>query len=764
MILDCILSRMVHRDKSGNKISKVDINEILTKSVSNLSINQKLNFGFGIIVGISFLIIGRNFISSVLATRNIHQTQELRIPATLTSSQAQEELLKMSSHVRGYLVTGESRFRDDFYQSRQEFENELFQLAKLLQQDTSPNTYDDLQQLRTVYQEWIILPEQLFALRDDVIGNQPALKKFSEDGEELILSLQSQTTALIKLQSHRSPSAMNVTLLKEMADFQTSLALLVSSLRAYLLTQDVAFQFEYADHVLDNQATWEILINSQANLSESQWEIIKNIEQQHSAFMALPDQLFEIVESDRYRSDLLLFRTQSEPLVTQMLSLLDEMVTYQHDLLAAELAKGRNELAIAQWHMILGGFGVLGIAMVMTALLRRKISAPIGRLTFAASRIIDGNFDAKAIVESGDEILESGDEIGLLARTFNRMTQTLRQSHQDLEAYNQNLQQHSQELEQKNYQLGHTLEELKDTQLQLIQTEKMSSLGQMVAGVAHELNNPVCFIEGNLVPVESYANNLIELIQLYQKHYPEADQEILNKINEIDVEFLIKDLPKILISMQIGTERISQIVLSLRNFSRLDEAEMKLADINEGIDNTVMILRNRLKEQPYRPEIEIIRDYRSDDLVECYPGQLNQVFMNILNNAIDAIDELFPEEKEFPVEFYDWQPNILIRTEQASQFFIVTIIDNGPGIPESVQCRLFDPFFTTKPVGKGTGLGLSISHQIVVEKHGGELSCHSRIDEGTTFEIRIPLIHGESTLPSRNQESYKPTKILHLIH
>jgi len=299
----------------------------------------------------------------------------------------------------------------------------------------------------------------------------------------------------------------------------------------------------------------------------------------------------------------------------------------------------------------------------------------------------------------------------------------------------QKVQERTQELNEKNERLEQTLRELKLTQAQLIQTEKMSSLGQMVAGVAHEINNPVSFIYGNLNPASEYVRDLLKLIELYQEHYPEPADEILEEIETIELEFLSEDLQKLLDSMKVGAERIRDIVLSLRNFSRLDEAQMKSVDIHQGIDSTVMLLQPRLRKEGGRLGIEVIKNYSTLPLITCYASQLNQVFMNILTNAIDAllVARDCPENSQT-------QPTITISTEVTDRkSAIIRIADNGPGMRNEVLHKIFDPFFTTKPVGSGTGLGLSISHSIVVSSHGGKLTCVSAPGEGSEFIIEIPI-------------------------
>lgn len=278
-------------------------------------------------------------------------------------------------------------------------------------------------------------------------------------------------------------------------------------------------------------------------------------------------------------------------------------------------------------------------------------------------------------------------------------------------------------------QLQQALSDLKKAQSELIQVEKMSSLGQMVAGVAHEINNPVNFISGNIKHTSNYIKDVFDLLHLYQRHFPDPGSAISEKIEEIDLDFLMQDLPKALSSMEVGAVRISEIVLALRNFSRLDEAEMKPVDIHSGIDSTLLILQARLQAKPGRPSIEIIKEYGNLPLVECYAGQLNQVFMNILNNAIDTL------EKQDSPRIITISTSVL----QNSSGVLIKIADNGPGMTSEVNKRLFDPFFTTKTVGAGTGLGLSISYQIVVDKHGGKLKCNSAPGQGAEFLIEIPV-------------------------
>ncbi len=304
------------------------------------------------------------------------------------------------------------------------------------------------------------------------------------------------------------------------------------------------------------------------------------------------------------------------------------------------------------------------------------------------------------------------------------------------------------QLREKATQLENTLHELKETQTHLIQTEKMTSLGLLVAGIAHEINNPVSFIYGNIPHATQYAQDLLHLIKLYRQYYPHPVPEIQAETEAIDLDFLCQDMPKVMESMQMGAERIRQIVLSLRSFCRLDQAVRESVDLHQGIDNTLLLLRHRLKAKPGHPEIQVIKEYGDLPLVECHAGQVNQVFMNILTNAIDALEEVWNKKLESRGEEESYRislpkhlsPTIWIRTQITQENkVIIQISDNGSGMPSQVQQQIFDPFFTTKPVGQGTGLGLSISYQIIVEKHGGQLKCVSTPGVGTEFAIELPV-------------------------
>ena len=323
------------------------------------------------------------------------------------------------------------------------------------------------------------------------------------------------------------------------------------------------------------------------------------------------------------------------------------------------------------------------------------------------------------------------------------------------------IQRKSDEIQLRQYadRLEVTLQELKRTQSQVIQSEKMSSIGQLVAGIAHEINNPANFIHGNIRPAQDYQTELFQLLDLYEQEYPKPNPAIIRQRNAIDLAFLRQDFPQLLESMRNGSDRIRDIVKSLRNFSRLDEAAVKEVNLHEGLDSTLMILNSRLKSHSEIQEvreigevrrsktmqaIQVVKHYEALPLIQCYAGQVNQIFMNVLVNAVDAFEEA--GLRDYPATRHPHTPTItIITTVIAIDWIRVTIADNGPGIPSAHQSQIFNPFFTTKPVGKGTGLGLSISYQIATEIHGGRFYCESELGEGTRFVLELPVVCTGST-------------------
>jgi two-component system NtrC family sensor kinase len=376
-----------------------------------------------------------------------------------------------------------------------------------------------------------------------------------------------------------------------------------------------------------------------------------------------------------------------------------------------------NAQGLEKFIIVFSALVSVAIAGIIAWRTTTAIAQPLVALTEVAQTVAqNSDFSLRVPVTTQDET-------GILAKSFNWLIESVAERTQQLECSVQTAEAQACELQK-------TLSSLQEMQLQLIQTEKMSSLGQLVAGIAHEINNPINFIHGNLDHASEYATVLLNLLELYQKEgisTPEIDAIA----TEYDLSYIQEDFPQLLASMQAGTKRIREIIVSLRTFSRLDEAELKTVDLHSGLESALLILQSRLKATDKRPKIQVITEYGNLPQVECYAGQLNQVFMNLLSNAIDALEDCAETRDNLTI----W-----IRTEYTRHHrILIKIKDNGCGMDKKTQARLFDPFFTTKPIGKGTGLGLSISYRIITEKHNGQLHHISQVGKGTTFVISLPV-------------------------
>ncbi len=644
----------------------------------DLKISHKLNIGFGVLVGLTFLVGVRNYLSSYEATRNIKRTQNIRVPTVITSAQAEANLLRMSSHVRGYLATGESDFRDRYQQARQEFETELVEMKKLLQVHSSPENQQHWQELQIQYQEWKLLPDKLFALRDNYYINQPALQLLKDEGETRISIILAEITAMSDHQGERAPSAMNTLLLKDIANFQSSFALLVSSLRGYLLTQESSFRFEYAANFQANQQAWEKLQNHQNFFTVHQNNSFNKIKHNYQIFLELPHEMFAIVEGKKHRQDLFLFRTQAQPLAENMLVLLQEIVANQQQSLTAELEGGTNSLVMAQWHNFLGVFLALSLAIIMTLLLREKIAGPITRLTKATNQIMEGNFDTKAIVESRDEI-------GVLATTFNQMTHYLKQSRQDLENY-------SHVLEERTFALA----EAKETAEIANQTKS-----NFLANISHELRTPL--------------NVILGFTQvMYRDHTLTAKQKETLRIINHSGEHLLLLINDVLEVTKIESGKTD---LNNNNF-----------DLYYLLDSLTEMLKFKAEDKGLK--LFFIQDENLPRYIRTDESKLRQILINLLSNAIKFTDQ----------GMVKLQVKILDRNSKATNL-LFEVIDTGMGIAATEIKSLFEPFVQTESGIKsqqGTGLGLAISRKFA-QLMGGNITVTSELGQGCTFCVTLPV-------------------------
>ncbi len=652
--------------------------QIITK-FKNLKIAHTLSIAFGVLVSLTFMVVGVNYIGSTLAIKTIKRTQKLRVPTAITSAQAEVSLLLMFANVRGYLATGEPDLRDRYHEARHEFEQGLETMITLSVNGSSSPNRQRLQKLRSKYEEWKVLPDKLFVLRDNYLLNQPALKLLKDEAEVPLSIILREIAATIEKQTERPPTSTNILLFKDLTDFQSSFALLVSSLRGYLLTQEPSFRFEYSAQVQVNKKAWQKLEQQKALFSESQQQHLANIATNNRTFFALFSQMLAIVEGERRREDLYLLNQEVEPLIAEMLVLLDEIVTSQQGALGSELARGRYNLILAQRQTLLAGIIALLMAIAMGLWLYHKIAAPILRLTEVTDKISHGNFEAEAIVESDDEI-------GFLANTFNQMIEYLRKFHADLAEYSHALEEHSKELANAK-EAAETANDAKST---------------FLANMSHELRTPLNVILG------------FSQVMSRDEDTSPQQQETLTIINRSG-EHLLGLINDVLEVTKIEAGKTS---LNSNNF-----------DLYYLLDSLAEMLR--LEAQKKGLELVFERSPEVPNHIQADQGKVRQILINLINNAIK-----FTSQGEVKL-VVSKDPN----SDSDLHLLRFAVKDTGVGIAATELEHLFEPFVQTEAGIKsqqGTGLGLSISRKFA-HLMGGMITVESELAVGSTFSFTLPV-------------------------
>jgi signal transduction histidine kinase/CheY-like chemotaxis protein len=678
--------------------------------LNRFSISSRLTIGFTLLVVLTLFVTGLSYVSSQRAIASINRSNALRMPTALASASARANLLKMRSNIHSYLVLGEEEYRISYEEARKDFEADLLQMEELSDQWTNPENNRRLERLKGIFADWSELPAQMFALRDDPLQNQPAFRILTHEGEESINAIRRDLNSMMLQQVKRTPTQENMTLLKEIADVQSSFAVMVSHLRGYLLTSNLQFKQVYQAQQRANRIQWEKLASKRQLLTADQQVLLDKISAKREDFLQLPRRMFAVVESQRAYEDRFLFKNEAVPRAEEMLQLLDAMTLSQQMLLQEDLMTGSNQLVSGQFLTLFGGGAALLFGVFMAYVFRHNIASPIKRLTHVVEHITAGNLNAQAAIESQDEI-------GSLARAFNTMTRNVRTSQKKLEGYNYTL-------EQKVAQRTAELEKaMKDAQeAQMIAEHASQAKSQFLANMSHELRTPLNAVIG-------YSEMLKE------------DAE------DLGCPEFITDLDKI----YTGGKHLLALINDILDISKIEAGRMELhiesfgiTDLLENVETTIHPLAQR---NGNTLEVEVAPDIGS---MQADQTKVRQILMNLLSNACKftehgvirmhvrtiSEEERLQEDKQFAAVSSD------VRFREAQEWVAWHITDTGIGISPEQLPQLFQAFTqadasTTRKYG-GTGLGLAISYQYC-QLMGGTIRVRSVPGEGSTFAVYLPV-------------------------